>query len=528
MAQALGASLVKTPAYDEPAHIGAGLSYLVTGEFKVNLQHPPLLKELAALPLVLTGARWPMSGPEWAALGPRAEPSFQWQLGNAVLAVNEPGPVLFWSRLPMILLAAVLGWAVWAWGRRMLGETAALGALFVFVVDPTIIAHAALVTTDVGCAAFSVLFLLALHRYLSRRTPGRLLVCGLALGGALAAKFSAVVLLPLAGLLLLLGAWWVPPARPATAGWRLLHGAAALLGLGLVAALVVWATYLFTREPWLWVEGLRRVNADHDPAYPVYMAGRFAPHFPAYFLVAYLLKTPIAAIALAGLGVWAVSRRGAATPLDRVFLLGPPALIAVVHALLAANLGLRYLVPALPFLHLLAGAGLAALLARGWLARGVGVLLAAWLALAAVGIYPDHLSYFNEAACVPVAVRELGLDGGARCGPYWLDDSNVDWGQGLAQLAAWLAAHPSPLPLRLAYFGSVPPARYGVRAEPLDARVLAGPPPPGRYVVSAHIFARLQGALIERGDDGAWLLRARPTAIVGHALYVYDVTGSPG
>jgi hypothetical protein len=473
-----------------------------------------------------------MSEPAWVALGPRAAPSFQWQLGNAVLAVDDPRRVLFWSRVPMVLLAAALGWAVWAWGRRMLGETAALGGLLVFAFDPTIVAHAALVTTDVGCAAFAVLFLFALWRYLAQRTAGRLVVCGLALGGALAAKFSAVVLLPLAAALVVLGVWWLPgrgPAtaddRPQTAGGRLVRAAAALIGLTLIAAVVVWATYFFPRDPSIYVEGLRQVNADHDPAYRAYMAGEFRPRFWPYFLVAYLLKTPIAAIVLTAVGVWAIGRRAGATRLDRAFLLAPPALLAVAYTLFAANLGIRYLIPALPFLHLLAGAGLAALLARGWIARGIGGLLAAWLVLAAVGIYPDHLSYFNEAACLPVDIREVGLDGGARCGPHWLDDSNVDWGQGLDQLAAWLAAHPSPLPVRLAYFGSVPPERYGVRAEPLDARLLAGPPPPGRYVLSAHVFARLRGALAARGDG--WLLSARPTAIVGHALYVYDVTGRP-
>jgi hypothetical protein len=74
----------------------------------------------------------------------------------------------------------------------------------------------------------------------------------------------------------------------------------------------------------------------------------------------------------------------------------------------------------------------------------------------------------------------------------------------------------------MAYFGSVPPERWGVRAEPLDPRVLETAPPPGRYVLSAHVYARLRGALALRGD-GAWLLRVEPSAIVGHAYCVYDV-----
>src|SRR5207302_1751441 len=175
---ARGASLGKTPTYDEPAHIGAGLSYLVTGEFKLNPEHPPLLKELAALPLVAIGVRWPVSPAAWAALSPAAAFGFQWQLGNTVLVGDAPGRVLFWARLPMLLIALLLGCVLWAWGRRMLGDAAAVGALVLFALDPALIAHGPLVTTDVGCAAFVTLFVFALSRYLQRRTPGRLLLCG--------------------------------------------------------------------------------------------------------------------------------------------------------------------------------------------------------------------------------------------------------------------------------------------------------------------------------------------------------------
>src|SRR6266850_8188695 len=136
VAHALSASLIKTPTYDEPVHIGAGLSYLRTRDFKVNLQHPPLLKELAALPLLIAGVRWPVRAEAWAALGPLAPAAFQWQLGNAVLFANDPARVLFWSRLPLLLLTALLGWALWAWGRAMLGAAAGLSALLLFAFDP--------------------------------------------------------------------------------------------------------------------------------------------------------------------------------------------------------------------------------------------------------------------------------------------------------------------------------------------------------------------------------------------------------
>src|SRR5579862_7230053 len=59
VAQAFLESRLKSVTSDEPPHIASGLSYLATGEFRANLQHPPLIKELAALSLLLGGVRWP-------------------------------------------------------------------------------------------------------------------------------------------------------------------------------------------------------------------------------------------------------------------------------------------------------------------------------------------------------------------------------------------------------------------------------------------------------------------------------------
>ena len=472
------------------------------------------MKELAALPLRAAGVPWPLSREAWAALGPRVEPSFQWRLGNAVLFGDDPQRVLFWARLPMLLVATLLGVILWMWGRRMLGAGAALGAVTLFAFDPTLIAHGPLVTTDAGCAAFGALFVFLLWRFLTSPGRARLILAGLALGLALAAKFSALFLLPIAAVLLLL-------AAPREGGRRLLWAGGALAAMLALAAVVVHVTYFFPRDALAYVDGLRQVNADHNPAYWPYMAGRFSPRFWSYYLVTYVLKEPLPSLTLAAVGVWAVTRPDVRA-VDRACLLLPPALLVAAYTAFSHNLGMRYVIPALPFLHLLGGAGLARLWTAGRWTRGLGVALVAWLVVTAVGIFPDHLSYFNETACLPRHARAVGLDGGSYCGALWLDDSNVDWGQGLAQLAAWLAANPTPAPVRLAYFGSVPPERYGVRAEPLDARILEAPPPPGRYVLSAHIYARLRGALAARPGE-AWLLRVEPSAIVGHAYYVYDV-----
>ena len=45
---------------DERDHIGPGYSYLVRADFRMNREHPPLMKDLAALPLLFMHLRVPL------------------------------------------------------------------------------------------------------------------------------------------------------------------------------------------------------------------------------------------------------------------------------------------------------------------------------------------------------------------------------------------------------------------------------------------------------------------------------------
>jgi len=538
--QMITASPMKSPVFDEPAHIGAGFSYWKTQEFKVNPQHPPLLKELGALPLVLSGAYFPMSRADWSGLREPLPAYFQWQLGRDVIFGNNPDSVMFKTRLPFILMAVLLGALIVAWGRRLVGTTAATGALLLYAFDPSIVAHSQLVATDTGFALFAVLFLAALWWYLNDRTLKRLALCGAALGLMLASKFTALILLPVTLLLLVLASLWIPAAMPYRAsgpvdpyasedrGQRLVWSVYAFLAMAILAALVVEVTYFIPRNPFLYVEGLRRINADHDRTYFAFLAGEFKPRFLSYYLVCYLVKEPVAAIVLALVGGWAILRGGALPHLDRAFLILPPLSLFLAYSFLSDDLGFRYLIPALPFLHLIGGAGIAWLVKEGrLLGKGIAALLCAWAVLAGTAIYPDHLSYFNELACV-TSPSQIGVDGGWRCGPLWLDDSNVDWGQGLKQLRTWLAAHPPQRPLRIGYFGSLRPDLFGVQGIAVSVDDLVQAHPAGIYALSAHILARTKARLRDQygAGPGNWLLHAQPIAVVGHAFYIYDVPGT--
>ena len=500
--------------------------------------------------------------------------ALEWSIGNAIIAANGPDKVMFWSRLPFILLAALLGILLYAWGREMVGPTAALGALFLYALDPTVLAHSYLVTTDAGLAAFTVLFLMALWSYVQHPSLKRLLLCGLALGAVLGTKFSAILLLPVGAVLLLAAVRWPPEPvperlraslgepqigpnspRPSGSGKKrkrsqtasgrakraerapepapqrsrqlrqLAVAAGAFLAMCLVAAVVIQAIYFFSSDPFLYVAGMRRVNADHNPTYLAFMAGQVEHRFLSYFAVVYLLKEPVASILLAALGLVVLLRSKTITVLRKLFLLLPPAVLFAGYTMAADDIGIRYIIPALPFAFLTGGVGLDALIrSRSRGGRWLAAALCAWIVVAAAGIYPDHLSYFNETACLLRDPRQIGLDGGSRCGTLWLDDSNVDWGQGLKELKAWMDQHAKGRTIHLAYHGYFPPEGYGVSQKEIKMPDLVGNPKPGLYVFSAHHVARIPALAEKIGSNaGQWLRSTPPAAVVDHSLYVYDI-----
>lgn len=524
--------------FDEPAHIGAGFSYLKTGEFKLNLQHPPLLKEIGAVPLLMTGTPWPMTETQWKDVGNPPDPSVQWYLGNEILYGNPTDDILFETRLPFLLMSLLLILAVFLWGREMLGPWPAAIAALLVGLDPTLQAHGVLVTTDTGFALMSVLFAWSLWRFLVRRTVPRLVVAGAMLGLALGAKFTGALLVPVALALMFAAVRWMPagPPRPGrrvdpyamedrvgrTIGILTIFGA-----MLAVAALVLHALYFFPSDPFLWFKGILRVNSDHDPFYMPYMAGGFKPHFWTYYLVCWLLKEPLPVIALVIAGMVALFRRDrGVAALDRAFLVLPPVSILVFYTFFSHNLGFRYLIPMLPFLHLVAGCGAAWLwTSGGWARRALAPALVVWLGVNAWGIAPDPITFFNESACLWTHPSEVGLDAGARCGVEWLDDSNVDWGQGLKQLKAWLDANAPGRHIGLAYFGTGRPDAYGIDFERLNGSQLDKRLQPGLHAISAHLLARALGNLRAHHGDGPdnWIVHTRPVAVVGHAFYVYDI-----
>ena len=144
--------------FDELAHIPAGYSYLTQQDYRINPEHPPLIKDLAAIPLLFLNLNFPTDSEEWQQNSGPPPWWIQFNLGTEFLfrSGNNPQQIVFFARLPMLFLLLSLAWFTFYWARKLGGNLVGLGALFLVAFSPTLIAHGRLITTDVA-AAFGVM-----------------------------------------------------------------------------------------------------------------------------------------------------------------------------------------------------------------------------------------------------------------------------------------------------------------------------------------------------------------------------------
>ncbi len=547
-AQQIFISRSASAVVDEPAHLTAGYLSLSRFDLSINREHPPLLKALAALPLL--PLRPVLPALEAGGPAPGSE-DFEFDYARRFLyRANDADRLLRAARLPMMLLTLGLGAVVLLWAREIAGDAAGLAALALYVFEPNVLAHGALVTTDLGSAAFCVAFLWGLRRAVRSRPGeaalGRFALCGLLLGLALLSKFSALLLIPVGAILA--AADRLSSRSPREATDAAVPGCAggprpAILARPLGAAVLVLGTAWLVLEagygfqglplPRLYLEGMelaRLKNATVEG--PTYLMGAISRDgFWSYYLVALLVKTPLPLLLLAALGT-ASSLRDRRALREAVWVLGPAAAwLAAMTILTRAQIGLRYVLPVTPLLCIAGGAGAASLLRRALAGGGVrpdppstdngarraikgsrrilgaalvGVLMA-WHVGAALRIHPHPLAYFNEAA------------GGPDRGWRWLVDSNLDWGQDLIGLRDWLEDRDDPA-VNLYYFGTADPDYYAIRRHSPAA------PQPGLFAVSA---THLAGVYLPDPDYLAAFRSLPPVARIGHSILVFRLDSVP-
>jgi hypothetical protein len=547
----------ESATWDEPQHLTSGYLALRQGDYRLDPEHPPVVRLWAALPLLAMGDikldATPIDG---------ADPH-DWVGGNAPInefefshdfmyRVNDADRMLYAGRLMIVLLGVLLGVLLFAWTKEWLGIWPAVAVLGLYTLEPNLQAHASLVTTDFGIACFffgTVYFLWRVGR-----RPGIGNILGLAVFFSLAAatKFSALALAPVVVLLLA-----VPVCRRAPWSERLASRrskALAAAGIGLILGLAawsgIWAAYRFRYAPsatpgWLfrcerpdvppgpglalwrvcgWIDAHRLLPNGYTQGFllgrqrtagrEVYLEGESSTRgWWSYFPLAFLVKTPIALLVLLVCALVMCALRWRQFGSTAIYALVPMAVYLAFAISSRINIGLRHILPIYPFVLLLSALPVAEFLRAG--NRGGRVFLGAVYLIAVLEFaraYPHTLAFFNQTV------------GGPANGYKYFVDSNLDWGQDLKGLKQWMQQH-DVKQINLSYFGTADPAYYGIDCTYIPGVPfwIAHPTPPrlpGYVAVSAQFLAG-----VGFNDVGKYFYQGlrdkQPVAEIGHSITIY-------
>lgn len=555
--------------FDELAHIPAGYSYLTQRDYRINPEHPPLLKDLSAVPLLFKNLNFPKESAVWTQEESAPPWWVQFDLGTEFLykSGNNPADIIFWARLPMVLLVIFLAWFLFRWARKLGGNLVGLGALTLLALSPNFIAHGSLVTTDMGASLGVVLSLYFWLNFLKDTKWTNVFWAGVFFGAAMLMKFSLILLIPLFVLLTII--------YPLLSGGEKITNLKKYLLKALTAAaigmfLVIWPVYQFHVAEYPADHQVRDTAADLAPNktpiaknLTIWMSDKpllrpFAQYFRGvlmatqrtsfgnttyfmgeisadawwyYFPVIYFVKNPLplhllTLIFLMGLIYKAATQKRKAVDFKKIlkenFEIFSFLLFILIYWGIAIkgnlNIGVRHLLPTFPFIYLLLVLGLKKIFLTAGEKKAILSALIfvmfAWYIFIGLSSFPHYIPYYNEIA------------GGTGNGYKWAVDSNYDWGQDFYRLRDFVQKN-NIQKIYLDYFGGENAAYWlGEKYILLNPKEIKTTPK-GWIAVSLNQF---QGGVAEPvpGFDQQtgyynWLAKEKPVARAGYSIFIYNI-----
>ncbi len=521
---------------DEIAHhIPVGYVLLNKWDFKMDTSQPPLPRYIVALPLKLF---MNINMPDDRALW-RVQDRSIFGRDFFYKYNRDQIKMVFFARMAVVFIGMLCGLLLFIWAKSLWGERAALFSLFFYALSPNILAHAGLATTDMVATFFILLSCYSFWLFLKNASITNIIFAAVCLGLAELSKYTAILLYPI----FLLSLRGVPPKTldlaERRAGRRSNPTISKFLSVIFLSLIVVWAAYGFEFQPLL-KDSMRldeKLQIAHNIAkkvYPhispaaidrlddfllkvpvplgshilgimgvfrhgyeghsTYFLGRWSSHGdPLYFLVAFLIKTPIPLIIFLLIGIFIFLKQRSQMGERFIFIVA--AVFFVASSLSGLKLGLRHILPLYPFCFMICG-GAVVLLKKKY----VNILLyslMAWYAFISVKTWPHYLGYFNEAI------------GGPANGYKYLRDSNVDWGQDLPSLSRYMEKN-GIKEIALEYFGQADPVVYGVHYRKFMPDEFEKPHD-AVYAVSAQYLEGVK-----------WTKDHKPAAAAGYSIFIYD------
>ncbi len=547
---------------DEVAHLPAGYSYLTQKDMRLNPEHPPLLKDLAAVPLLfIKEINFPSEIKDWTE-----NVNGQWGFGYHFLygSGNPVDKMIFLSRFPTILILILLGFYIFKWTREIFGNKAALLALFLFSFSPTFISHGRLVTTDVGAAAGIFIATYYFIKALQKPTKKNIIFSGVSFGLAELCKFSVILLIPFFAVLTLVWIIIHSENRKVILKRFMLYASYFMLVL-VIGCLLIWPIYQyhvwnyppekqvedfkffisvypdFIKKPIIWaaenpilrpyaqyLTGLFMVFHRAAYGHTTYFLGEISNlGWKNYFPVVYLIKEPLTLHILTLVAIlyaaWLIKKplrakdwvKNHFPEFAMLLFIGIYWIISLTSNL---NIGVRHLLPVFPFTMVLASA-----MTMNWLKNPflklkylLLAILILWQAVSVLKIYPHFLAYFNE------------LVQGPDNGYIYTVDSNLDWGQDLKRLEKWVVANEIDK-IYVDYFGGGN-AEYYLKEKfaPWWGQRNPAEFPKGNYLaVSATSLQGGRGNPVPGFNQPngyyRWLDRYQPIEKIGYSIFIYYI-----
>jgi len=526
----------KSPVEDAVTeHLVSGYTYLKWRDFRMSPGVPPLAKEISAMP--------------WLIWNPELDPGHpSWERGDSAPFANYaffygPNRPLAWklllaSRLTLFLLGPGVILVVVLWARRVHGPPGALIAMALGAFCPSFVGYSAVVGTEMALAFFVISSAYCLYRF-HAAGGGAAFFYGAAfsMGAAMATHYS--------------GMWVIPVILFLTVTrhgfWR---GAWEFAAMMFFALATVWACYFFEIKPLLAglpevgekIDAVRRLAQTLFPAdrsiqefFVIEALGRPIPlaswflgllgivksqpvdmfHFFMgkwrtaqvwyYDVFSFFVKTTIPFLALLGWRVMAgLRKRPSDSPKKekrkdlpaRDYLLLIPLFLVASTVLDKQGLGIRALIPIMPFLWIWIG---------GLWPKGGSPVIRRWIiallvlhALSSLYRFPNNIAYFNELA------------GGPGNGYRIARANNLERGQEVRNLGEFIKKQ-GIKKIRARLFGTNDPALYGMEWAPVKPEEFREPRKEV-YAISVYYL-----------DDFKWTYHVKPMAKIGHVIWVYDM-----
>ena len=494
-----------SPTFLEVFHLPAGYSHVTLGRFDLARVNPPLVRTVAALPLVLANPH-----ADWRHYDGDPLRRSEYSVGIGFLRANDSRTLWLttiarWACVPFSVLG---GWICFLWAMRLYGTASGLLAVALWVTCPYILGHGALMSPDAHAAALGVTAGYVFWRWLRHPRISSAVLAGIALGAAALAKLTLLVYFPL-----WLGIWGVCRLRLRRAAFQQGMGEGRQMLLLLFIGILVinigygfegsgrrlgeyrfqslmltgwhelgnvpegggnrftgtWLEVLPVPLPANYVQGVDTQKKDFERLPASYLRGHWQRGGWWYFyLYALSVKVPTGTLCLTILAIGgALLCREYRTDWRDEVALGTPIVVMLFVVSCHTGLGLhsRYVLPAIPFVFVWISRTARAFQLGHF--RFVCLTLAclAWTVSSSLFCYPHSLSYFNELA------------GGPRNGYWHLALSDSSWQQDLLYMRRWFDDNSQASPLYIASCGPFDPRLVGfdITLPPFRAKVCSLP-----------------------------------------------------